>query len=414
MAGIINIEKLNGSLKTDCLNPYMGIFPCRCCVNCLAKRTNLWASRLMEQAKESLITLPFTLTYTDKQFAEKSVDAVQVIAGKERYIVSKTDIQKFNKRLNFYLKKIDPKARYKYMVKAEYGDLNFRPHYHCIIFLTECRQAITEHDLKKCVCLAWFNGIQKEAGEHLPNMARVLNAGKKIKENPFIEFEEFSQNLAKYATKYVAKTTHEQLNADSCFAPEFQLSSTKLGLSEQIREQCNTVASRLQSLVFTHHDLQDADFVKDFEKATTIFIEGRSFRIPQYLKSTIFKGYYKYFEGSCELSQDDLTLYKFYSQNYNINKEWRGSEDGERLYIEYQLMLNRYLDISLNSFMHNICADDYFVFETDDAVLYQYCKFLQDRHLQDINRKADNRIAGIKRIRNFKCLKRKQYEKKSI
>jgi len=89
------------------------IASCRHCLECMQTRANEWALRghfeLLEHKENCFITLTYE---------------------KNPVRLHKEDMQNFIKRLR---KSIEP-IKIKYFSVGEYGDKNFRPHYHIIIF----------------------------------------------------------------------------------------------------------------------------------------------------------------------------------------------------------------------------------------------------------------------------------------
>ena len=91
--------------------------PCGKCLACLSNRRSDWVIRLQEEAKSSLYSVFFTLTYDDDHIP---VDGV-----------SKRDIQLFMKR---FRKELSP-ILVRYFISSEYGPQTLRPHYHGVLFL---------------------------------------------------------------------------------------------------------------------------------------------------------------------------------------------------------------------------------------------------------------------------------------
>lgn len=96
-------------------------FPCGHCRACRLKRSNEWATRMTLEKQYWTDSIFLTLTYDDEHLpADRSL--------------SKSELQKFIKRLRWYASKRGIKI--KHFSAGEYGDpVNTeRPHYHCIIF----------------------------------------------------------------------------------------------------------------------------------------------------------------------------------------------------------------------------------------------------------------------------------------
>jgi hypothetical protein len=89
--------------------------PCGKCHICISKRALEWSTRARHEISEHTENSFITLTYSDENLPS--------------HFIIKSDFQKFIKRLR---KKTNKKIRY--MVSYEYGSLNYRPHFHAILF----------------------------------------------------------------------------------------------------------------------------------------------------------------------------------------------------------------------------------------------------------------------------------------
>ena len=200
--------KIYSQIKGDCVNPYLGVYRCRQCANCLSARSREWVARLMQEKETSLCVVPFCLTYTEDMLKDCKIGASvydlqdyapdKILSEKDRRkgfgykynfskdycfvpVLSKDDVQKFLKRLRKKLSKYDEDCRIKYFIKGEYGDEKARPHYHGIVFLKQ--GDVNENVLKQCILFAWFNGIYKERGKKI-DMSHSWNWNKSIKVKP--------------------------------------------------------------------------------------------------------------------------------------------------------------------------------------------------------------------------------------
>lgn len=91
--------------------------PCGQCIGCRLERSRQWAVRIMHEASLHPVNCFITLTYDDDHLPSNlSLDH--------------THFQRFIKR---YRKRISPEKLRFYMC-GEYGDDNFRPHYHACVF----------------------------------------------------------------------------------------------------------------------------------------------------------------------------------------------------------------------------------------------------------------------------------------
>lgn len=93
--------------------------PCGKCIECARRYSSAWALRIMLEAKRHEQNCVLTLTYDD-------------VHKPDHDSLCKRDMQLFFKRLRKDLEKRDIRIRYYY--SGEYGELQGRPHYHCIIF----------------------------------------------------------------------------------------------------------------------------------------------------------------------------------------------------------------------------------------------------------------------------------------
>ena len=109
--------------KTIVFNPTYGwvdrplTIPCGQCVGCRLERSRQWAVRCVHEASLHEDNCFITLTYNNESLPEDGS-------------LNKKHFQDFMKRLRKKYK--NKKIRYYHC--GEYGDKNFRPHYHAIIF----------------------------------------------------------------------------------------------------------------------------------------------------------------------------------------------------------------------------------------------------------------------------------------
>lgn len=90
--------------------------PCGRCTGCRLDKARQWATRCLHESRSHLDNCFLTLTYDDDHLPEtNSVDV--------------REWQLFMKRLR---KKVEPKIRF--FACGEYGDKNYRAHYHALIF----------------------------------------------------------------------------------------------------------------------------------------------------------------------------------------------------------------------------------------------------------------------------------------
>ena len=100
--------------------------PCGRCADCKATRIRQWVFRLMQEDKVSKYAHFITLTY-NTLFAPMSDNGFMTL--------DPLDVKYFMKRLREHTKRKFPWSEpLKYYFVGEYGDQNWRPHYHAIVF----------------------------------------------------------------------------------------------------------------------------------------------------------------------------------------------------------------------------------------------------------------------------------------
>lgn len=97
------------------------LFDCGKCLNCRAKQSNIWKTRLLLEQKSSKESLFVTLTYQDENL---------VVNDYDEPLLHKPDLQNFIKRLrkNYGTRSI------RHFSVGEYGSQTLRPHYHLALF----------------------------------------------------------------------------------------------------------------------------------------------------------------------------------------------------------------------------------------------------------------------------------------
>lgn len=107
-------------LLMQCVSPINGPlgqrYPCGKCVACKKKRQGEWSLRLMHELDSWSEATFVTLTYNDEHVPKNMS-------------LEKAELQRYFKRLR---KQSGKKLRY--YACGEYGEINYRPHYHAIIF----------------------------------------------------------------------------------------------------------------------------------------------------------------------------------------------------------------------------------------------------------------------------------------
>lgn len=161
--------------------------PCGQCAPCKQKRINQWCFRLQQEDKHSGSSYCATLTYDTRHVP---------ISPFGRMTVRKKDVQDFLKRLRYHEK---GNKFIKYYAAAEYGTLNWRPHYHIILYNVQDQRNIEK---------AWTVD-----GDLIGNVLVDNVSGAAIR----------------YTVKYLSKPRRIPQYRGDDRAPEFQLTSKGLG-----------------------------------------------------------------------------------------------------------------------------------------------------------------------------------------
>lgn len=129
--------------------PHLVPVPCGKCPSCRKDNISMWQDRISFESLTCPRTSTFlTLTFDDKYMVTPSV--------------RKCEVQKFNKRLHYYLSQYrdmnNSADKVRYFFSSEYGDQTFRKHYHACITNLDC------FDKKDFNCLyeSWKHPITKE------------------------------------------------------------------------------------------------------------------------------------------------------------------------------------------------------------------------------------------------------------
>lgn len=115
-------------LKADGSPDTMSV-ACGQCFGCRLDRSRMWAARIMHEAHEWPVNSFVTLTYRDpwKCDAEQFKDGYYIPSNGS---LAHGHFQDFMKRLRYH----HPDQPIRYYMCGEYGDDNYRPHYHACLF----------------------------------------------------------------------------------------------------------------------------------------------------------------------------------------------------------------------------------------------------------------------------------------
>lgn len=121
--------------------------PCGKCPACRANKADTWAARCIIEKQHSKQSHFITLTYNE-DFLPTDEDGF--------HPVSKKELQNFFKRLR-------KKMSFRYFACGEYGDENYRPHYHILLFINHSTYDYNElyHIIKNSWAAASFDTTNK-------------------------------------------------------------------------------------------------------------------------------------------------------------------------------------------------------------------------------------------------------------
>lgn len=210
-----------------CVSPFFHkdlkiALPCSKCVACKINKRRFWTARnLMEWESYKGRTIFFTLTYSDEHLPEnRSVD--------------KRELQLFFKRL-----RKNTGMELRYYACGEYGDLNFRPHYHGILYGMPYSLNAWEH-----IARAWqYRG--------------------------FIDVKDCNANRIEYTAGYVSKKLSSVNKIkDLGLTPEFHIMSRRPALGSVFLEE-------LKKFAFTQNPF---DVIRTFKFGNKYFPLDRLMR----------------------------------------------------------------------------------------------------------------------------------------
>lgn len=143
--------------------------PCGRCEGCRRDRIDSWCDRIAFESLTQKHAMFLTLTYDDSWLPpDRSVHLRHV--------------QLFNKLMRYYLKD----KHYRFFCSSEYGELNYRPHYHlCVMGLSH-----RDIDVLKSLACSWKRGFFKPDGLITP---RIRYCVKYISKEHGVACEEYAR-----------------------------------------------------------------------------------------------------------------------------------------------------------------------------------------------------------------------------
>lgn len=230
-----------------CSNPYTQgshAFGCGQCMACRFNRRRVWAHRIQLEAAQHEDNAFVTLTYEDAYLPSGGS-------------LEPKHLQDWLKRIRFSVAPI----RLRYFAVGEYGDINFRPHYHVGLFgFPSCSFGVTRSERRSGGCCVSCNVVQKSWG-----MGNVMLG----------TLEQFSaQYIAGYVTKKMSMADDPRLikSDGTVLHPEFARMSLRPGIGAAALDE---VASELMRLGL---DQTEADVPSALRHGKTILPLGPHLR----------------------------------------------------------------------------------------------------------------------------------------
>lgn len=191
-----------GSTKSVKTNNYH-LVPCGKCVACLSNRRNEWTYRLCMEDRYSDYTRFCTLTYDQEKIP------IRIVENKPYFVFDKADVQKYIKRVRYFIHELNKNLQITYYCVSEYGSKGHRPHYHMLLFVKNDKEGKYRKSIDDILRGTWNKG--------------------------FTTIKAANQANIHYCTKYCIKSL-EQLPLD-CIDPVFILASKKQYLGAGVSDK---------------------------------------------------------------------------------------------------------------------------------------------------------------------------------
>lgn len=169
------------------------LVPCGKCVACLARKRNEWTYRLTQEKNYSDYTYFGTLTYDNDHIPIRIKDNVPY------FVFDKDHVQRYMKRVRYFLSKISDCITCSYYLVSEYGGIGHRPHYHFLMFIHNDPKLTHKKQVDMILRDTWQNG--------------------------FVTIKAASPANIHYVTKYCVKDLES--TPDDCIDPVFILASKR-------------------------------------------------------------------------------------------------------------------------------------------------------------------------------------------
>lgn len=217
------------------------VVPCKACVGCLLAYRRQWGIRCLLEKQTRDRACFVTLTYSDEHYPEDGS-------------VSVRPMQLAMKRLRKHF----PPGSLSYFLSGEYGSLNWRAHYHLVLFGTD---------------FADDRELWRDAGGRRSYRSALLE---KVWPYGHSEFSDVTLQSAQYVAGYTSKKQHRlvEATADDCFYLRPQPVTGELVLLQpEFVSMSTSPAIGREWLSRFRSDVYPSDF---------LVIDGQKYGLPKY------------------------------------------------------------------------------------------------------------------------------------
>lgn len=211
------LQTITCELPKKQINSYH-LVPCGKCVACLSRRRNDWTYRLTKEKEFSDYTYFLTLTYDNDHIPIRFEDNIPY------FVFRKEDLQKYLKRVRYFVSKISPVIQCNYYAVSEYGGIGKRPHYHMLFYVKNDNYLKYKKQIDMILRDTWQLG--------------------------FTTIKPASPANIHYVTKYCVKGIDHQ--PDGCIDPVFVLASKKNFLGSSVLDTIDKQACYSEPVVFNN------------------------------------------------------------------------------------------------------------------------------------------------------------------
>lgn len=200
------------------LDPNAFYLPCGKCIGCRLDYARKWSDRMILELDHSKKACFITLTYNDENLPEPVINEN---TGEVCYPLVKSHVSEFMKRLRSRspFDDLDFHQELRFFASGEYGPLHHRPHYHMILFGTDCEELNGISDLR-------VSG--KNELKQLYFDSEFLDD---VWKKGFVQVSDASYDTMNYVARYTAKKAQgDTYAADNGIQEEFSLMSRNPGI----------------------------------------------------------------------------------------------------------------------------------------------------------------------------------------